>query len=96
MDQIEKLQAAVDRLMANVAVQGASIEALLFLCRDLAQKGGIAEIDGLPIDAWFQQQKLLQLEEALLSIEDHDSGYAALLQSIIDESRKRRDGEGPQ
>ena len=96
MDEPESLQPTVDQLMASVAVQGASIEALLFLCRSVAQRSNVSEIDGLPLDDWFQRQKLLQLEEVLLRIEDRNPGYAALLQSIVDESRKRVGGPPPE
>jgi hypothetical protein len=96
MNEPEDLQPVVDRLMASVAVHGASIEALLFLCRSIAQRSGISEIDGLPIDDWFQRQKHLQLEDILLRAEDRDPGYAALLQSLVDESRKRLEGDSSQ
>ena len=86
----------VDTLMVNIVVQGASIEALFSLCRSIAQRGGISEVDGTPIEDWFQQQKLLQLEAALIGIENKTPSYAALLQSIVDESRSRIKGDNPE
>jgi hypothetical protein len=93
MKDPENLKPVVDRLMATIAIQGASIEALLLLCRRIAQRSGTSEIDGLPIDDWFQRQKLLQLEDVLIHTESREPGYAALLQSIVDESRSRIDGD---
>jgi len=82
--------------MATIVVQGASIEALLFLCRSIAQRSGISQIDDLPVNDWFQRQKQLQLDDVLIHTENRDPGYAALLQSIVDESQRRIDGNQSQ
>ena len=95
MNESEDLKQAVDTLMASEVVTQASIESLLFLCRTLATHCGISQIDGLSIEDWFQRQKHLQLEDILLKHENRDPGYAALLQSIVDESRKRLEGDNP-
>jgi hypothetical protein len=75
--------------MASTIVAQACIESLLLLCRTLANQCGVSKIDGLAIADWFQRQKHLQLEDILLKHENSDPGYAALLQSLVDESRKR-------
>ena len=89
MNSEDSLPETVDQLMAASLVQQAEIEILLSLCRSLADRLGIAQIDGLSIEDWFQREKQQKVDEILLQFENKNPVVAAYLQNIIDQSRKR-------
>jgi hypothetical protein len=85
----------VDRLLAGSLVLQAQVEVLLSMCTLLARRLEINELDGLSLDDWFHREKQKQIDALLISVEDGNPAVAAILQTIVDESRKRMGEEPP-
>ena len=81
--------------MVTSMVQGAETEVLLELCQILARRLGIQEIDGLPLIAWFQREKVARMDSMLIGLEDRSPALAAQFQTIIDDCKRRLDKKSP-
>jgi len=77
----------IDTLMVSMIVQDAAMESLLELCSTVILKGD--QNARAAFMELFQRKKLMKLEEMLIGLEDKSPAYAAKLQAIIDESKKR-------
>ena len=62
--------------------------ALLGVTLAIAKHIGLNELDGLPIQNWYEKQRLAELEKFLIEVEDADPALAAALQQQIDIWRK--------
>jgi hypothetical protein len=59
----------------------------------LSTQAGFSEIEGMLTLDWIQQQEALQLQEALIKLEDQNPAVAAHMQRVFDESSKSSGAE---
>ena len=79
----------IDTMMVGSLVQQVEIEVLLGLCEMLADRAGIQRIDNLSIREWFQREKVAQMDNTLIGLEDTNPALAAKFQTIVDDCKQR-------
>lgn len=64
-------------------------EALLAAIEQVGRKAGVETIEALSIHDWFSQQRVLALEDELVSLEDKNPALAAMLQDHLDKLKRK-------
>lgn len=77
-DPIEYLSALSLRLYADNS-------ALLSLSVSIALHVGLTELDGVPLQQWYEQKRRGFAQKILLQIENDDPSAAAALQKVVDD-----------
>ena len=69
----------LERLFATQIILGGKIDSLFVLVEILATRQGVTIIDGLPLREWFEDNRRLQMLDALIKLGDQlgDPGFAA-------------------
>jgi hypothetical protein len=94
MDRITDLEETVDGIMALVLIGDIKLKNTMRALEYLSAKAGFSEIEGVPPLDWLRQQEAIQLQKALIQLEDRNPTVAAHMQRIFDENA-RRNGHGP-
>lgn len=92
-DGSDDLLQAIDSVIAGNFMRRAQFDVLFSVVEILCDRLGVAQLEGVPMRAWFQREKREQLERILIECEDHDPGVAAFIQREID---RRSDGFSPE
>jgi hypothetical protein len=74
----------IDGLIATDFIRRAQFDVLFSLVEALWDRAGVAQLEGMPMRAWFQREKREQLERMLIECEDLNPGVAAFVQREID------------
>ena len=82
------INTALDQLTASLLILRADTAANLGAIEAISRACGLQAIDGLTVLQWHAKQRLVELEKALISLEDLDTALAAQIQRHIDQARK--------
>jgi hypothetical protein len=77
-------QVTLLELACTAARLNADRMALLGLALSIANHVGLRDLDGLPVQKWYERQRLVEMERFLIQIEDVNPALAAVLQQEID------------
>jgi len=79
--EVRELSVAVVVLRADLLATLGAIEAV-------SRAAGLKLVDGLPLLKWHAQQRAVELEKVLISLEDIDPAFAAQIQAHVDLAKK--------
>ena len=92
---LARVEHLLDTLMVGLTVQTAAIDTQYAILRCIAKQLGLTELDGLPLEEWYQKSKFERVEKTLLETEERSPGLAARLQTIWDEHGLRKTQQPP-
>ena len=77
------------RISSFAVMMNAQHTALLEVVKRIAAHSNLAQIEGLSLDQWYENEVVNQLERHVLAIGDSDPAFAAALQKTLAKWRQK-------